>query len=106
MAGLFQLGEIGNHRGPLAAEGKVDEVLDILEVQLVGHGLELLRLAVVEAVQALRQVVKLIHVDHRALESFQNAVPAVLVIHLAVLLQRIADFQRLQHFYNVVIVRV
>lgn len=54
---FLQISEVVDHRGPLAAEGQVDEVFNVGESQLVGHPLILGVLAHREAVQPLGLVV-------------------------------------------------
>ena len=58
-----EVGEVGDDRGLLAAEGQVDEILQLEQLQLVGHRLKLRGLAGVEAVQPLGKVVQLFHID-------------------------------------------
>ena len=100
---LLQIREAGNHRGLLTAKRQVDEVLDMGQVQLVGHGLELGGLFCAEAVQPLRQIVQLIHIDQRVLEHFQYAVRAVQFIHHAVPISGKAQLHRLEHFDGLIV---
>ena len=58
-----EVGKVGNDRGLLAAEGQVDEILQLEQLQLVGHRLKLCGLAGVEAVQPLGEVVQLLRID-------------------------------------------
>ena len=52
-----EVGKVCNDRGLLAAEGQVDEVLQLEQLQLVSHRLKLRSLAGVEAFQPLDEVV-------------------------------------------------
>ena len=58
-----EVGKVGDDRGLLAAEGQVDEILQLEQLQFVGHRLKLRGLAGVEAVQPLGEVVQLLHID-------------------------------------------
>ena len=91
-----EVGKVGDDRGLLAAEGQVDEVLQLEQLQLVGHRLKLRGLAGIEVFQPLGEVVQLLHIDREHLRSFQDGVEAVDLRHLAVRFGRIADLQRLQ----------
>ena len=80
----------------MAAEGQVDKILQLEQLQLVSHGLKPRGLAGVEAFQPLGEVVQLLHVDREHFRSFQDAVEAVDLRHLAVRLERVTDLQRRQ----------
>ena len=60
---LLQVGEVSDHRGVLTAEAQVDKVLDIRQLQLVGHGLELGVFALAEALQTLGEIVQFVQID-------------------------------------------
>ena len=62
-ADLFQIGEISDHCCLLTAEGQVDEVRDVGQVEFFRHGLKLRSLISPEAVQPFSQIVQLIHID-------------------------------------------
>ena len=96
-----EVGKVSNDRGLLAAESKVDEILQLEKLQLVGHRLKLRGLAGVEAVQPLGEVVQFLHIDREHFHSLENGVEAVDLLHLAVRLDRVTDFQRLQHLHAV-----
>ena len=65
-----EVGKVGDDRSLLAAEGQVDEILQLEQLQLVRHRLKLCGLAGVEAVQSLGKVVQLLHIDRKHLRSF------------------------------------
>ena len=90
-----EVGKVGNDRSLLAAEGQVDEILQIEKLQFVGHGLKLRGLADVEAIQPLGEVVQLLHIDREHLRALEDSIEAVDLLHLAVRLERVADLQRL-----------
>ena len=94
-----EVGKVGDCRGLLAAEGQVDEVLQLEQLQLVGHRLKLRGLAGVEAVQPFGKVVQLLHIDREHLHALENSVEAVDLRHLAVCLDRVADLQRRQQLH-------
>ncbi len=96
-----EVGKVGDDRGLLAAEGQVDEILQLEQLQLVGHRLKLRGLAGVEAVQPFGEVVQLLHIDREHLRSLEDGVEAVDLLHLAVRLDRVADLQRLQQLHAV-----
>ena len=58
-----EVGKVGDDRGLLAAEGQVDEILQLEKFQLVCHRLKLCGLAGVEAFQPLGEIVQLLHID-------------------------------------------
>ena len=72
-----EVGKVGNDRGLLAAEGQVDEILQLEQLQLVGHRLKLRGLAGVEAVQPLGEVVQLLHIDREHFRALEDGVEAV-----------------------------
>ena len=96
-----EVGKVGDDRGPLAAEGQVDEILQLEQLQLVGHRLKLCGFAGVEAVQPLGKVVQLLHIDREHFRALENSVEAVDLLHLAVRLDRVADLQCLQQLHAV-----
>ena len=96
-----EVGKVGNDRGLLAAEGQVDEILQLKKLQLVGHRLKLCGLAGVEAAQPFGKVIQLLHIDRKHFHSFQDSVETVDLLHLAVRLDRVADLQRLQQLHAV-----
>jgi len=96
-----EVGKIGDDRGLLAAEGQVDEILQLEKLQLVRHRLKLCGLAGVEAVQPLGEVVQLLHIDREHFRALENGIEAVDLFHLAVRLDRVADLQRLQQLHAV-----
>ena len=96
-----EVGKVGDDRSLLAAEGQVDEILQLEKLQLVCHCLKLRGLAGVEAFQPLGEVVQFLHIDCTLLHAFKNVVGAVKLHHLAVRLDCIADFQRLQQVHAV-----
>ena len=96
-----EVGKIGDDRGLLAAEGQVDEILQLEKLQLVRHRLKLRGLTGVKAVQPFGEVVQLLHIDHEHFHSLENGVEAVDLLHLAVCLDRVTDFQRRQQFHAV-----
>ena len=96
-----EVGKVGDDRGLLAAEGQVDEILQLEQLQLVRHRLKLRSLAGVEAVQPFGEVVQLLHIDREHLRSFQDGVEAVNLRHLAVRLDRVADLQCFQQLHAV-----
>ena len=57
----LQIGEVDDDCGLLAAEGEVDEVLDVGQAKLDGHGLEFFDFTLAEAVQPFGQVVQLVN---------------------------------------------
>ncbi len=67
-----EVGKVGNDRGLLAAEGQVDEILQLKKLQFVGHCLKLRGLAGVEAVQPLGEVVQFLHIDREHLRAFED----------------------------------
>ena len=62
-----EVGKVGNDRGLLAAEGQVDEILQLKKLQLVRHRLKLRGFAGVEAFQPLGEVVQLLHIDRKSI---------------------------------------
>jgi len=96
-----EVGKVSDDRGLLAAKGQVDEILQLEQLQLVCHRLKLCGFAGVEAVQPLGEVVQLLHIDREHFHSLENGVEAVDLLHLAVRLDRVTDFQRLQQFHAV-----
>ena len=96
-----EVGKVCNDRGLLAAEGQVDEILQLEQLQLVGHGLKLRGLAGVEAFQPFGEIIQLLHIDREHFRVLENSVEAVDLLHLAVRFDRIADLQRLQQLYAV-----
>ena len=103
---LLQLGEVGDDRGPLAAKGEVDEILDVRQAQLAGHGLELFALTLAETAQPLGQVVQLVHVDALGHQPLEDGVLAVQRLHPAVLGGGGTDIHGLQQINGVVILGV
>ena len=102
-ANSLQIRKVCDDRGLLAVEGQVDEIFDASQFQFVGHGLKLGLLAFIEAVQPLCQVVQLVHIDRRALQTFENGIPAVQLYDMAVLPQYIAYVYPLQQLHRVII---
>mgnify|MGYP001509868582 CR=1 FL=1 len=96
-----EVGKVGNDRGLLAAEGQVDEILQLEQLQLVSHRLKLCGFAVIETVQPLGEVIQLLHIDCKHLRALEDSIEAVDLFHLAVRLDRVADFQRLQQLHAV-----
>ena len=96
-----EVGKVGNDRGLLAAEGQVDEILQLEKLQLVSHRLKLCGLAGVEAFQPLDEVVQFLHIDRKHFRSLEHSVKAVNLRHLAVRLDRVADLQCLQQLHAV-----
>ena len=96
-----EVGKVGDDRSLLAAEGQVDEILQLEQLQLVGCGLKLCGLAGVEAVQPFGEVVQLLHIDREHFRALEDGVEAVDLLHLAVRLDRVTDFQRLQQLHAV-----
>ena len=96
-----EVGKVGDDRGLLAAEGQVDEILQLEQLQLVGHRLKLCGLAGVEAVQPFGEVVQLLHIDRKHFRALEDSVEAVDLLHLAVRLDRVADLQCLQQLHAV-----
>ena len=96
-----EVGKVGDDRGLLAAEGQVDEILQLEQLQLVRHRLKLRGLAGVEAVQPFGEVVQLLYIDREHFHSLENSVEAVDLLHLAVRLDRVADLQCLQQVHAV-----
>ena len=96
-----EVGKVGDDRGLLAAEGQVDEILQLEQLQLVRHRLKLRSLAGVEAVQPFGEVVQLLHIDCKHFRALEDGVEAVDPLHLAVGFDRIADLQRLQQLHAV-----
>jgi hypothetical protein len=94
-----EVGKVCNDRGLLAAEGQVDEILQLEQLQLVSHGLKLRGLAGIEAVQPLGKIIQLLHVDREHLRALEYIIKAVDLLHLAVRLDRIADLQCLQQLH-------
>ena len=90
-----EVGKVSNDRGLLAAEGQVDEILQLEKLQLVSHRLKLCGLAGVEAVQPFGEVVQFLHIDREHLRALEDSIEAVDLFHLAVRLDRVADLQRL-----------
>ena len=93
--------KVGDDRGLLAAEGQVDKILQLKQLQLVDHCLKLCGLSGVEAFQPLGEVVQFLHIDREHFRSFQDSVETVDLLHLAVRLDRIADLQRRQQLHAV-----
>ena len=79
-----EVGKVGDARSLLAAEGQVDEILQLEQIPLVGHRLKLCGLAGVEAFQPLGEVVQLRHIDRKHLRALENSVEAVSYTHLDV----------------------
>ena len=102
-ANLFQIGEVRDHRGLLAAEGQVDKILNIRQIPLCRHTLELRSLLLVEAVQPLGKVVQFVHSRISLFQLPENRKAAVHLDNTAVLPQRVPDFQALQQFHRMVI---
>ena len=96
-----EVGKVGDDRGLLAAEGQVDEILQLEKFQLVCHCLKLCGLAGVEAVQPFGEVIQLLHIDREHLRALEDSIEAVDLFHLAVGFDRIADLQRLQQLHAV-----
>ena len=96
-----EVGEVGDDRGLLAAEGQVDEILQLEQLQLVSHRLKLRGLAAVEAVQPFGEVVQLLHIDREHFHSLENSVEAVDFLHPAIRLDCVTDLQRLQQLHAV-----
>ena len=96
-----EVGKVGNDRGLLAAEGQVDEILRLEQLQLVGHRLKLRGFAGVEAFQPFGEVVQLLHIDREHFRAFEHKEKAINLLHLAVRLDRVTNFQRLQQFHAV-----
>ena len=96
-----EVGKVGNDRGLLAAEGQVDEILQLEQLQLVRHRLKLRGLAGVEAFQPFGEVVQLLHIDREHLRALEDSIEAVDLFHLAVRLDRVADLQYLQQLHAV-----
>jgi len=96
-----EVGKVSDDRGLLAAEGQVDEIFQLEQLQLVSHRLKLCGLAGVEAFQPLGEVVQFLHIDCTLLHAFENVVGAVKLHHLAVRLDRVADLQCLQQVHAV-----
>ena len=65
----------------LAAEGEVDEVLDVGQAQPAGHSLKLDILSLAEAVQTLGQVIQLVNIDVLRRQPVEDGVLAVQTIH-------------------------
>ena len=80
----------------MAAEGQVDQILQLEKLQLVGHRLKLRGFASIETIQPLGKVVQLLHVDREHFRALEHRVKAVDLLHLAVGLDRIANLQSLQ----------
>ena len=93
--------KVGDDRGLLAAEGQVDEILQLEKLQLVRHRLKLRGLARIEAIQPLGKVVQLFHIDRQHFCAFEDGVEAVDLLHLAICLDRVTDLQRLQQLHAV-----
>ena len=102
-ANRLQIGKVGDDRGLLTAEGQVDEVFQLEQLQLACHGLELRGLANIEALQPLCQIVQLIQIDTEVLRDFQDRVETVDCHHFAILFERVADLQCFDHLDALVI---
>ena len=100
---LLQIGEVRDDRCLLTAEGQVDEVFQLKQLQLACHGLELRGLANIEALQPLCQIVQLIQIDTEVLRDFQDRVETVDCHHFAILFERVADLQCFDHLDALVI---
>ena len=96
-----EVGKVGDDRGLLAAEGQVDEVLQLEKLQLVSHRLKLCGLAGVEAVHPLGEVVQILYIDREHFRALEHREKAIDFLHLAVRLERVADLQSLQQFHAV-----
>ena len=96
-----EVGKVGDDRDLLAAEGQVDEILQLKKLQIVDHRLKLCGLARIEAVQPFGEVVQLLHIDREHFRALENGVEAVDLLHLAVRLDRVTDLQRLQQLHAV-----
>ncbi len=99
----LQVGKIGNDRGPLTAEGQIDQIPDIRQLQLMGHGQELVILAFAEAVQPLCQIVQLVYIDCGVFQTLEDGITAVQLCDIAILPQYIAYVYPLQQLHRVVI---
>ena len=98
----FQVREVCDNGGFLTAEGQVDEVFHVGQIQLLGHSLKLCGLANIKAVQPLGQIVQLVQVDRPAFQPGQHRPCTADLIHMAVLGRGIADLQRLHQLDTVV----
>ena len=96
-----EVGKVGNDCGLLAAEGQVDEILQLKKLQPVRHRLKLRGFAGVEAVQPFGEVIQLLHIDREHLCAFEHREKAINFLHLAVGFDRIANFQCLQQLHAV-----
>ena len=102
----FQIREVGDHRGLLAAERQVDEVLDAGQVQFEGHGFKLGVLTIGKAVQPFGQIIQFIHIDALGIQPVEDGVRAFQPHHPAVLGGRGANANVLQHTDDEVIIAV
>ena len=100
---LLQVRKVCDNRCPLAAVCQVDKVRNIIQPQLVGHGLKLTDLAGAEAVQPFRQVVQLIYIHQRTLDRIQHKVAAVDLVHFAVPIYGKAQVDCLKHLNGLII---
>ena len=96
-----EVGKVSNDRGLLAAESKVDEILQLEKLQLVGHRLKLRGLAGVEAVQPFGEIVQFLHIDREHFRALEDSIEAVDLLHLTVGFDRIADLQCPQQLHAV-----
>ena len=85
----------------MAAEGQVDQILQLEKLQLVGHRLKLCGFAGIETIQPLGEIVQLLHIDRKHLHALEYRVKAVDLLHLAVGFDRIANLQSLQQLHAV-----
>ena len=101
-----EVGKVGDDRDLLAAEGQVDEILQLKKLQIVDHRLKLCGLARIEAIQPLGKVVQLFHIDRQHFCALENGVEAVDFLHPAIRLDCVTDLQRRQQFHAVCVLVV
>ncbi len=99
-----QVGEIRDDRGLLAAEGEVNEILHLKQLQPGGSALKLRLFPVVKAVQTLGEAIQLIQIDAGSLHGFQHGIFPVHFFAPAIPLHRVADLQRLQKLDDLVVI--
>ena len=98
-----QIRKVRDHRGLLAAEGKIDEVRHIKRTQPDRHSLELGSLIFVKAVQPPGQVVHLIQVGPHSLQPLKDGEAALQLVHPAVPFQAGSQFHSGQAFQGALI---
>ena len=103
-ANSVQIGKVRDHRCLLTAKGKVDEVLDVVQIQLGRHSLIRGQFVFVESIQLHAQPTQLVegHADPFQLLEYRNA--ALNLSDAAVSCSGLTYFQTLQYLPITVVI--